>query len=134
MNLEKLRHKFFWIQNISMFPPTQHPRLNLVEAGESNPKLDLAPGQFLDLLAGVPDTLADQLRGKLIETNPNVVPTLAGEDAKAVSEVILEGKPLRLRKGLPGTHGITHPGQNERPHLPAINVVAEAVPLVLDAS
>jgi hypothetical protein len=58
---------------------------------------------------------------------------LARKDAEAVLEVILQGKPLRLGKTLPGSHRIAHPGQNESPHLPAVDVVAEAVPLVLDA-
>ena len=47
--------------------------------------------------------------------------------------MILQGEPLRLGKGLSCAYGVTHPSQNEGSHFTTVDVMAKAVPLVLNA-
>ena len=46
-----------------MLSPTQDPGLDLVEGGKLEGELQATIGEFLDLLAGVPDAFADELAG-----------------------------------------------------------------------
>ncbi len=73
-----------------MLTPTQNPRLNLMQAGQGYTKFNFAPSQFLELLAGMPNALTDQLSGKFVEANANIVLTLAGENTETILQVILQ--------------------------------------------
>ena len=104
-----------------------------MKAGKGDPKLNFPSSQFLDLLAGVPNTFAYKLCGELVKADSDVVFSLGGKDAETVLEVLLKRKRLRLGESLAGAYSVAHPGQDECPHLAAVDVAGEAVPLVLNA-
>ena len=104
-----------------------------MQAGEGEAKLDLTPGQFLNGLAGMPDTLADELSGEFVEADADVIFPLGGKDAETVLEMFLQRELFWLGKSLSRDDDVAHSGQDEGPHFAAVDVVTEAIPLILNA-
>lgn len=113
-----------------MLSPREHPGLDLMEGGELEGEFQSAIGEFLNLLAGVPDAFADELAGEGVKLQANGVTAFGGEDPEAVLEVLFNGKTRGTLEGRSTDCRVFHPGEDERAEGFAFEAMADDIPLI----
>ena len=84
----------------------------------------------------MPHPLAHQPRGPFVKADPHPQhprPLRAAKHPKALPQVPAQAPLRRPRKARPRDLHLPHPRQRKGPHLPAIQIVRETVPLILHA-
>jgi hypothetical protein len=123
----------WWRNDRGVNAPAEDPALDFFEAVEAHAQAGSAMRQVRQLLAGMPEAAAHQVRGPRVEFNYDFLLFVAFQNGEAALEVLVRVEILWPDNPFGGDLRVGQARQGKGADGSAVYIVPEQVPMIVDA-